>query len=60
MTEHLLNNPASWVIRNKETKEVIMETFDYRRVQMLNTAKYEATPIVKYLADLNKVGLNHE
>ena len=26
MTEHLLNNPASWVIRNKETKEVIIET----------------------------------
>jgi len=54
MTEHLLNNPASWVIRNKETKEVIMETFDFRKVEMLNTAKYEAVPIVKYLAELNE------
>lgn len=44
---------ASWVIRNKTTKEVILETFDARRVQALNTAKYEAIPVHEYLAGLN-------
>jgi hypothetical protein len=31
---------ASWVIRNKDTQEVICETFDERVVNALNTAKY--------------------
>ena len=44
----------SWVIRNKTTNEVIMETFDTRKVAALNTAKYEAVPILEYLVALNK------
>lgn len=44
---------ASWVIRNKETKEVIMETFDKRKVDVLNTEKYEAVPILEYLISIN-------
>lgn len=43
---------ASWVIRNKETKEVIMETFDKAKVDALNTDKYEALPIQQYMGDL--------
>jgi hypothetical protein len=45
---------ASWVIRNKETGEVLFETFDKRKVDALNTVKYEAIPIQQYLASLNK------
>lgn len=44
---------ASWVIRNKVTKEVVCETFDARKVSALNTAKYEAVPILEYLQSLN-------
>jgi hypothetical protein len=43
----------SWVIRNKVTGEVLMETFSPRIVAALNTAKYEAVPIREYLAQLN-------
>lgn len=46
--------PASWVIRNKQTGEVIAETFDRKKVDALNTAKYEAVPIREHLAGLNK------
>lgn len=49
---HQMN--GSWVIRNKATKEVIMETFDARKVAALNTDKYEAVEIQKYLGELNK------
>lgn len=46
--------PASWVIRNKQTGEVIAETFDRKKVDALNAAKYEAVPIREHLAGLNK------
>lgn len=46
--------PASWVIRNKLTGEVVCETFDEQRATSLNTVKYEAVPIMKYLQELNK------
>jgi len=49
-----LNRTASWVIRNKDTKEVVLETFDAKKVEALNTAKYEAVPIGQYLGELNK------
>ena len=45
----------SWVIRNKETKEVIAETFSRKVVDALNTQKYEAVPIREFLASLNRV-----
>ena len=45
---------ASWVIREKATARVIMETYDRAKVDMLNTAKYEAVPIHEYLASLNR------
>jgi hypothetical protein len=48
------NRTASWVIRNKDTKEVVMETFDPKKVEALNTNKYEAVPIGEYLGSLNK------
>ncbi len=43
----------SWVIRNKETGEVIAETFDPAKVAALNTSKYEAVPILQHLQELN-------
>jgi len=47
---------ASWVIRNKETKEALFETFNEKLVSKLNTEKYEAVPILEYLVGLNKKG----
>jgi hypothetical protein len=44
---------ASWVIRVKATGEVLFETFNKRKVDALNTVKYEAVPIQTYLASLN-------
>lgn len=44
---------ASWVIRNKDTKEVICETFNPKAIAALNTAKYEAVPILDYLVQLS-------
>jgi len=43
----------SWVIRNKETGQAVMETTDQRKVDALNTAKYEAVPAGQHLAELN-------
>jgi hypothetical protein len=48
-----LSRTASWVIRNKETKEVIMETFSEKLVKALNTLKYEAVPVLAYLQEIN-------
>ena len=45
---------SSWVIREKATGRVIMETFSARLVAALNTARYEAVPIHAYLQSLNK------
>lgn len=47
-------NPASWVIINKETKKAVFETFNPKHVELLNTNKYEAIPIYDYLCELNK------
>lgn len=46
--------PASWVIREKATGAVIMETFDKNHVVNLNTSKYEAVPINEHLAGINQ------
>lgn len=43
---------ASWVIRDKETGSVVTETFDKKKVDALNTEKYEAVPIATHLASL--------
>jgi hypothetical protein len=44
----------SWVIKNKQTVEVMFETFDREKVKALNTDKYVAVPITEHLASLNK------
>ena len=49
-----LRDVASWVIRNKETGEVVMETFDRAKVEALNTEKYEAVPVEQHLQELNE------
>lgn len=53
-----LAKTASWILRNKETKEVIKETFDYAEVERLNIEKYEAVPILEYLQSLDKLNKN--
>jgi hypothetical protein len=44
---------ASWVIRKRDTGEVIMETFNKQIIEKLNAEKYEAIPILEYLQSLN-------
>jgi hypothetical protein len=51
-----LAKTASWVIREKGTGKVIMETFDPKQVEALNTNKYEAVPIQEYLGSINGKG----
>ena len=46
--------PASWVIKDKETGDVIAETFDKKKVDALNTENYEAVPIAEHLAAQNQ------
>lgn len=43
----------SWVITERLTGAVIVETFDEKKVAALNTAKYKATPILEHLQALN-------
>lgn len=43
---------ASWIILDLENHPV-METFNKRIVENLNTKKYKAVPILEYLCDLN-------
>lgn len=47
-------NTASWVIRRKVDKAVLFETFNRTVVDHLNTATYEAVPILAYLYELNR------
>lgn len=54
VSRDMFGKEASWVIRNKATGEVVMETFDRKKVEALNTKKYEAVPIAEHLASLNK------
>ena len=42
---------ASWIIRNKETKEVICETFNDPTNKLKSI--YEAIPILEYLQGIN-------
>ena len=42
-----------WVIRNKETGEAVLETKDRKKVEALNTEKYEAVPALQHLQELN-------
>ena len=46
-----LNRDSSWIIREKATGKVVMETFDRAKVDALNAAKYEAVPIQQHLAE---------
>jgi hypothetical protein len=54
MFTNSLLRTASWVIREKETKKVICETFSRRMIDSLNTLKYEAVPILEYLQEFNR------
>jgi len=45
---------ASWVIRERSTGRVLFETFSRKVAAAINTAKYEAVPILQYLASLNR------
>lgn len=46
-------NSASWVIKEKGTGRIILETYDRKKVEALNTSRYEAVPIQLHLASLS-------
>lgn len=46
------NTTASWVIRRRDTKEVVMETFSRRTAEAIRP-EFEAVPILEYLQSLN-------
>lgn len=48
-----LYRTASWVIRETATGRVIFETYSPTVAQAINTARYEAVPILAYLQELN-------
>ena len=43
----------SWVIVNKETNELIMETWQKSVIQKVNTKKYKVVPIKEWLCGLS-------
>jgi hypothetical protein len=45
---------ASWVICRKGSTVALFETFNPAIVAKLNTEKYVAVPILRYLQDLNR------
>ena len=45
---------ASWVIIDTQTGAALFETFQASIILKINTARYEAVPILKYLQGLNK------
>lgn len=45
---------ASWVIVNKQTGAPLFETFQASIIPKINTARYEAVPILTYLQQLNR------
>lgn len=47
---------ASWVIRERATGNVLFETFSRKIAEAINTNRYEAVPILAYLASLNRAG----
>lgn len=49
-----MSTTRSWVIKEKATGAVVLETFNAKVVDALNTVKYQAVPILEHLADLNK------
>ncbi|MCA0204290.1 MAG: thermonuclease family protein [Proteobacteria bacterium] len=46
--------PASWVIRDRETGEAIMETSSRAQIENLRDDRYEAVPIGEHLAQVNQ------
>lgn len=53
LTPSPVEQPGSWIVKNKETGEAVTELFDPKQVEALNTAKYEAVPAKEYLEGLN-------
>lgn len=44
---------ASWVIINRATGAAVMETYRPFIAGAVNTKKYEAVPVLRYLQELN-------
>lgn len=47
------NRTVSWVVKNKQTGEVLFETNQKSVADKIDTSKYETVPIGQYLASIN-------
>lgn len=45
---------ASWMIVDKATGKVVMETYDFELCQFIKIEKYRVVPILAWLQSLNK------
>lgn len=50
------SDPTSWILRDKETGKAVMETTDRRKVDALNTNKYEAVSAERHMQEVNTKG----
>lgn len=44
---------SSWVIKNKKTGKILLETFNKQLADAINTNIYEVIPILEHLASIN-------
>ena len=49
-----LTRTSSWVIVNRATGAALFETFQESITLKLNTAKYQAVPVLQYLQQFNR------
>lgn len=49
-----LTRTSSWIIVNRATGAVLFETFQESITLKLNTAKYQAVPVLQYLQQFNR------
>jgi hypothetical protein len=54
VSDPLITDPGSWVIREKATGRAVLEVFDRATVDRVNIEKYEAVPIAQHLRELNR------
>lgn len=52
-SRHHMRRTASWILRDKHTKQVVCETYLASMITKLNTSRYEAIAIGDYLESLN-------
>ena len=45
--------PASWIIKRRDTGEIVMETFSAEIADAVDPSRFIVTPILQHLVSLN-------